>query len=124
MAAEGHCRFGSVAGKRKEPFSGSASEQNTQSVFHVRMSLPCRVVFPELSQRESDMPLSGTACFREGSFKPASERRRIPHGDNTCSLPVLRRVDRTINRTKSGLKVNRICRGRRQRNTNRQQTPA
>ena len=48
VSAEGHGWFGAVAGKRKEPFSGSARKQNTQCVFHVRMSLPYRVVFPDV----------------------------------------------------------------------------
>jgi hypothetical protein len=56
------------------------------------MSLPCRVVCPERSQRETNVPLSGTAFFREEKDPFASERRRIPHRDNTCSLPVLRHI--------------------------------
>jgi hypothetical protein len=54
------------------------------------MNLPRRVDFPEISQRETNMPFSGTAIFRDAPAPFASERRRIPHTGNTCSLPVLR----------------------------------
>src|SRR6185437_11491175 len=54
------------------------------------MSLPRRVVCPERSQRETNVPLSGTAYFREELLLFASERRRIPHTDNTRSLSALR----------------------------------
>ena len=71
VSAKGHGRFGAIAGQRKEPFAGSARKQYSERVFHVRMSLPCRVVFPELPQRESNVPLSGTAFFNDGSFRSA-----------------------------------------------------
>ena len=65
MAAKRNCRLGAITGQREQPLSGSSRKQNTQCVFHIRMSLPRRVVFPELTQRETNMPLSGTAFFSE-----------------------------------------------------------
>jgi hypothetical protein len=36
VPAKGHGRFGAIAGKRKEPFSGSARKQNSKCVSHIR----------------------------------------------------------------------------------------
>lgn len=65
MAAKGNCGFGAVAGQGKKPLARSARKQNAQRVFHVRMNLPRRVAFPELLQRETHKPFSGTAIYSE-----------------------------------------------------------
>jgi hypothetical protein len=68
VPTKGHGRLGAITGKREEPFASTTRKEYTQSVLHVRMSLPCRAVFPESFAR-IQVPLSGTAFLPVTVFK-------------------------------------------------------
>ncbi len=122
VSAKGHRRLGAVSSKRKEPFAGAACKQNIR----VCPSCPYGPAFIALSfrwpQRETYMPLSGTAFSPVTLFHRCTERRRITHPDNARSLsrftPHSRAASKNSgNRSRfeaalafSGLSVSKHCR--------------